>query len=478
MYGVKKSAAIIISSFILIILAPSATAQEKTAVYSVNFNYEVKNTGMNEALDVKITIHLFDNIHGWADQVVLSENLRMDGIRISPNITRGKENRWTEIDVGRLEPGESRTISVAQVVKVTGVDFNINPGNVRDDFPAELTEYTNPVPGLFESDDSRIAGLAGELTSGVTNPYLKFNRIFEFIIENLRYETQDADHGALWAFLTRYGDCTEFSNLMIALARASGIPAKAVVGYACSSVYEGRDSGTSWIGHEYAIVYMPGYGWIPADAVWPMPYGSLGSTDQYRIVGSATGGDGIVGENGNISWPIPGHVSRTWRYSSGRPTTVSGDMNMNVIPEVMARVDLNAEGEIREDTLTLKLTLKNLGRSFIENISFLMDDEPGIFMVSETPLFPQYLGAGEEWTGNFKLKILENGYGGTISLEPAVVFDSSYPEMAGICSSGKLSVQIPEKPPAQHRQEDILLPVIIGVIVGIAIVGLAIAIRR
>lgn len=57
-------------------------------------------------------------------------------------------------------------------------------------------------------------------------------RIQQWVAGSLQYSGfSGVERGALYAFEHRRGDCTEFSDLFVALARAAGIPARQVGGY-------------------------------------------------------------------------------------------------------------------------------------------------------------------------------------------------------------------------------------------------------
>jgi transglutaminase-like putative cysteine protease len=68
------------------------------------------------------------------------------------------------------------------------------------------------------------------------------------------------DRGASWAVLNKSGDCTEFTDLLVALCRAKGIPAKAVEGYLTTPTSKGDTPK-----HSRAEVYLENIGWVPVD---------------------------------------------------------------------------------------------------------------------------------------------------------------------------------------------------------------------
>ncbi|MBS1196692.1 MAG: hypothetical protein H6R18_477 [Proteobacteria bacterium] len=82
----------------------------------------------------------------------------------------------------------------------------------------------------IESDDPRIKALAGELRR--RNEWETARAIYDWVAGNLSYAGYLADdYGALYALIERKGDCTEYAYMLVALARACGIPARMAGGY-------------------------------------------------------------------------------------------------------------------------------------------------------------------------------------------------------------------------------------------------------
>ncbi len=118
-------------------------------------------------------------------------------------------------------------------MKVDNIDFSIDPSLVQDNIPSELLEFTQPIDNLWESDDPLILNKAQELIEGYPNLYDKVARLFGFVQSYITYERDPyyaPENGtagsAVWSYNNREDDCSEFTNLFVALARAAGVPAK------------------------------------------------------------------------------------------------------------------------------------------------------------------------------------------------------------------------------------------------------------
>ena len=102
---------------------------------------------------------------------------------------------------------------------------------------------------------SDIENIAKEITKHVYSNKEKAFALFEWVVENIKYEYPDINHrGTAYSFKVRKGDCGEFSVIYCALCRAIGIPARTVT---CLWY----DSS----GHQWAEIYIDEEGWIPVD---------------------------------------------------------------------------------------------------------------------------------------------------------------------------------------------------------------------
>lgn len=81
------------------------------------------------------------------------------------------------------------------------------------------------------------------------------NRIFDWVSRNIKYQGYvSKDKGALQAYKTRQGDCTEYMYLFTALARIDGIPVRNVGGFVVkeNSLLKSEDF------HNWSEVYLDG----------------------------------------------------------------------------------------------------------------------------------------------------------------------------------------------------------------------------
>lgn len=455
-------------------------AFEEAAVYEITIDYTFSNDSGHPASNVEASIYLFDNWSGWTEQRVLSEQIAVEGVLVRPQIYDEEDNRWARIDLGSLGPGESKTIRVRQVVKVSSVYFDIDPSRIENDVPPELQQYTRPVAGLFESDDPRVVSLVEEITEGAGNAYEMARRIFDWIVKNVEYRVQQDEHSALYAVLTRTGDCTEFSNLFVAMARAAGIPAKIVSGNGFLPLYSisGESVDFDDVGHAWAIFYLPGYGWIPADGTWPQGRGSFAELSYEHITGAVTGGENVV-RNGRIVWPGPGQASVRYTYTKPRIPNIAISTSGTLAPLMLVELDATTAAEMGPGgTLDFIVRVRNRGIGSVSRVRVLLEFDADAFEAVRAENTKEMLVSGEEWMSVLTLRALENAYEENHLIVVRAVYDSEF-EGASKTYAAKteLLLQMPPKPLALILDyESLLLLLALAVSVG-ALAG-ALARRR
>ena len=125
--------------------------------------------------------------------------------------------------------------------------------------PAELQKYLLPTNNC-QSTDSRIIALASSITQGSSSAKDRATKMFNWVRDNIGYTFYyDTNYGAVGVLNSRTANCVDTSHLLVALSRASGIPARYVHGVCKFS------SGT-WYGHVWAQLYVDGT-WYNADAI-------------------------------------------------------------------------------------------------------------------------------------------------------------------------------------------------------------------
>ncbi len=121
--------------------------------------------------------------------------------------------------------------------------------------------------------DGRIAEEARGVVKKGSSPLEKARALYDHLVATMSYDKSGSGWGrgdALYACDARRGNCTDFHSLFIGMARASGIPARFVMGF---PIPEGKTEGDIPGYHCWAEFYVEGTGWIPVDAseAWKHP---------------------------------------------------------------------------------------------------------------------------------------------------------------------------------------------------------------
>jgi transglutaminase-like putative cysteine protease len=156
--------------------------------------------------------------------------------------------------------GQSVEASLSYDVQVKELSYDLS--GCHGETPHAFLEAETYV----EVGDPGVRDLAAQLSQGQADPCQTLRALYDYVGDNITYSSYEAsDHGAVWALDQGSGDCTEFSDVLLALSRAAGIPARFLEGV---TYREGRGSEPGQIKHDWLEAYLPGTGWVPLDPTW------------------------------------------------------------------------------------------------------------------------------------------------------------------------------------------------------------------
>lgn len=135
-----------------------------------------------------------------------------------------------------------------------------------DDYPDWIREQYLSLP---TSIPTRVISLTLDLTGEAATPYDKaatiesYLRTYSYTLD-LPQPPPDRDVVDYFLFDLKKGYCDYFATSMVVMARAAGLPARLVVGYASGTWDEAESQFlvTAADAHSWAELYFPGYGWI------------------------------------------------------------------------------------------------------------------------------------------------------------------------------------------------------------------------
>ncbi len=271
-------------------------------VYNVDCSFEMipdPNT-IDRAKDLKVWIPI---PREWDSQ----KAVRVLSVRPEP-YTRYVDpeygNPMLFWDFGKEPKKPSYKVDIKFRLESYNVSVQVDPNRVGpyDKASKEYALYTRSTRTIHITP--KIEALAREAVGDETNPYLQAERIVQFVGNKMQYKILDFERGrgidCLLAHSVidektgqeRYeGCCSQYTALMVVLCRAVGIPARCVSAYigwnpwiephdvkakypfeaklspdglAATQLYGGLNA------HMWGEFFIPGYGWIPADATFGM----------------------------------------------------------------------------------------------------------------------------------------------------------------------------------------------------------------
>jgi transglutaminase-like putative cysteine protease len=166
----------------------------------------------------------------WPEQTVkvVREEKTPNVARVSYRTLDGGVKQML-VSIPRLAAGDEASAVVTLQIAKRNIEGPENTTGYRP--PArssrEIARYLLPSP-FIESTDPKIKSLAAEIAAGNDSGWERTAAAFDWVRANVRYEFAEQIKPAVAALSDGQGDCEELSSLVIALCRASKIPARAV----------------------------------------------------------------------------------------------------------------------------------------------------------------------------------------------------------------------------------------------------------
>lgn len=171
-----------------------------------------------------------------------------------------------------------------------------------------------------ENHSEEFFNLSRKLTGPQDNWFVQAETISGYLRKNFKYSLEknrsksNVYKNAVDRFLfeSKQGDCKDFASAFVLLCRASGIPARMVVGFSPGDFDSGSGSRIVKLKntHAWGEIYFPSYGWVPFDAT---PTGIMPGREEeeeryFTSIGekldkTVKSQSGTAGQNGEASEP-------------------------------------------------------------------------------------------------------------------------------------------------------------------------------
>ncbi len=164
-------------------------------------------------------------------QRIVREELRLASVLMppAPAVEDGTRPRWVYAVNGPLSIDYVAEVEVAS----KSAEWANQPATARHDLPRDLAPYL--LASRYCDPEAFGAVLADEfgLASESVADGAMIARIVDWIGAHLRYEpVSDERTTAIDTYVSRRGVCRDYTHLLIAMARAAGVPARFVAAYA------------------------------------------------------------------------------------------------------------------------------------------------------------------------------------------------------------------------------------------------------
>jgi hypothetical protein len=147
------------------------------------------------------------------------------------------------------------------------MSLNEIPDNIKQTW---LTSSGSTDGDKFDLDSEYVKEWAKQVTKNQTNPFIIADLVFQNVTRTLSYPTdwrklegQTYNETVSETLRARSGVCRHYARTFAALCICSGLPARSVIGTAFNFLNETHKKN-----HEWAEIYLPGYGWITMDPAW------------------------------------------------------------------------------------------------------------------------------------------------------------------------------------------------------------------
>jgi hypothetical protein len=226
-----------------------------------------------------------------------------------PEPSKIVEDKWGQkfahFKASDLKPGQSLDLTMTVKTTLFETRYHVDPAKVGGlrEIPADVRKKYLQDASKFAIKHPSIKKHVKEALAGERRPYWMLRKIARYIQDKMHYELAGGWNIAPTVIDRGSGSCSEYTFVFIAMCRAAGIPAR----YVGSIVVRGDNASTDDVFHRWAEVYLPGYGWIPADV-------QHGDSPEPEVQGGAFGS--LVNRTLITTWGGGASEYIQWDYNS------------------------------------------------------------------------------------------------------------------------------------------------------------------
>lgn len=310
--------------------------------------------GDEEIYDFELSYHLKNpNLFPIKTEIALPPNTNYQDVEISgispkpSNVTKDIDGNWLAQYV--LKPSHSQEVTAKGKVKIL-----LHPLK-KIASKEELSLYLKEKP-FWQINNKEIKNLAKELKT----PY----EIYKYVVNNLTYDFERVQNnlprrGALEVLKNpKSAVCLEFTDLFIAIARAAGIPAREVNGFAFTENSKERPlSLVKDVLHAWPEYYDTDINtWVMVDPTWE---NTTGGVDHFHTLDFNHFAFVIKGENS--TYPIPAGGYKFSDNESSKDIKVDFSSSYNPTAQTLSFSEEFSENYFSSGTIRGNIFVKNIG---------------------------------------------------------------------------------------------------------------------
>lgn len=217
-------------------------------------------------VDGKVGIDISNVNNGY-----ITVNYTGDNDKVKLQITSGEQTYTYDLKIGEADvfplTGGDGTYEFSVLEHLAGTEKKYKylfTGTAEVKLENEFEPFLYPNQYVDFTPESLAVKQGEELAQGAKDDFEVVERIYNYAVENISYDTDKADlvqtqSGYLpdvdETLQTKKGICFDYAALMSAMLRTQGIPTRLVIGYVSSG--SGEQLYHAWIS-----VYIEGEGWI------------------------------------------------------------------------------------------------------------------------------------------------------------------------------------------------------------------------
>jgi transglutaminase-like putative cysteine protease len=238
--------------------------------YELEREYLIRNKSTSKELKIKLTL---PGLSPYVNSRVLSSSFTPEPVRVE-DVEPGIQKLHYNLS---LQPGESLPLKMLWTVELEASEGIGQAAALNDERRAQ---YLAPQKKI-ESNHPEILALATELRSAAAEDRQFVDAVYHAVKKRLKPQGfGTANRGALYALRQGRGDCTEYAALIVALARAGGVPAR--INTAMSMQ---KDGTAHFDNHNNAEVYLNDR-WLPVEPFFNInETGKLAATEIIMRIG-------------------------------------------------------------------------------------------------------------------------------------------------------------------------------------------------